>query len=280
MARPKVWCRPISMFEQERQLARFSGKVAVVTGGASGIGAAIAARLAGEGANVLVADRNPPAALPGGARFHQCDVTNTDQVGQALAEAASAWGRLDILVNNAGVGALAMAEDTDEALWDHVFAVNTRAVFLCCRAAIPLMRANPGGSGGAIVNIASISGLLGDYGMSAYNASKGAVVNLTRSLALETAQYGIRVNAVCPGLIDTPMSAPGLQRQEDLDFWLERIPLGRRGLPEEMASVVAFLASDDASYVTGANLPADGGVMAHTGQPNFPARRALRQQKV
>jgi meso-butanediol dehydrogenase/(S,S)-butanediol dehydrogenase/diacetyl reductase len=280
MARPKVWRRPISMFEQERQLARFSGKVAVVTGGASGIGAAIAARLAGEGAHVLVADRNPPAALPDGARFRQCDVTNTDQVGQALAEAASAWGRLDILVNNAGVGALAMAEDTDEALWDHVFAVNTRAVFLCCRAAIPLMRANPGGSGGAIVNIASISGLLGDYGMSAYNASKGAVVNLTRSLALETAQYGIRVNAVCPGLIDTPMSAPGLQRQDDLDFWLERIPLGRRGQPEEMASVVAFLASDDASYVTGANLAADGGVMAHTGQPNFPARRALRQQKV
>ena len=268
------------MFEQEKQLARFSGKVAVVTGGASGIGAAIAARLAGEGAHVLVADRNAPAALPDGARFRQCDVTNTDQVGQALAEAVSAWGRLDILVNNAGVGALAMAEDTDEALWDHVFAVNTRAVFLCCRAAIPLMRANSAGSGGAIVNIASISGLLGDYGMSAYNASKGAVVNLTRSLALETAQYGIRVNAVCPGLIDTPMSAPGLQRQEDLDFWLERIPLGRRGKPEEMASVVAFLASDDASYVTGANLAADGGVMAHTGQPNFPARRALRQQKV
>ncbi len=259
-------------------MGRFSGKVAVVTGGSSGIGAAIAARLAGEGAQVLIADRNAPALLAEGMLFCQTDVTSSEQVGKALAEAQTKWGRLDILVNNAGVGALAMTEDMDEALWDHVFAVNTRAVFLCCRAAIPMMRANPGGSSGAIVNIASISGLLGDYGMSAYNASKGAVVNLTRSLALETAQYGIRVNAVCPGLIDTPMSAPGLQRQEDLDFWLERIPLGRRGLPAEMASVAAFLASDDASYVTGTNIAADGGVTAHTGQPNFPARRARRQQ--
>ena len=112
--------------------------------------------------------------------------------------------------------------------------------------------------------------------MSAYNASKGAVVNFTRALALETAQYGIRVNAVCPGLIDTPMSAPALQRQEDLDFWQKSIPLGRRGLPEEIAGAAAFLASDDASYVTGAMLAADGGITAHTGQPNFPARRALR----
>ncbi len=258
-------------------MARFSGKVAVVTGGASGIGAAIVARLAGEGAKVLIADRNAPAELAEGTRFCQTDVTSAAQVGKALNEAHAAWGRLDILVNNAGVGALAATEEMDEALWDHVFAVNTRAVFLCCRAAIPLMRANPGGSGGAIVNIASISGLFGDYGMSAYNASKGAVINFTRALALETALQGIRVNAVCPGLIDTPMSSPGLQRQEDLDYWLERIPMGRRGLPEEMASVAAFLASDDASYVTGAILAADGGATAHTGQPNFPARRALRQ---
>ncbi len=257
-------------------MARFSGKVALVTGGASGIGAAIAARLSGEGAHLLVADCNAPSALPDGARFCPCDVTSADQVGKAVEEARDAWGRLDILVNNAGVGALAMTEEMDEALWDRVFAVNTRAVFLCCRAAIPLMRANPGGSGGAIVNIASISGLLGDYGMSAYNASKGAVVNFTRALALETAQYGIRVNAVCPGLIDTPMSAPALQRQEDLDFWQKSIPLGRRGLPEEIAGAAAFLASDDASYVTGAMLAADGGITAHTGQPNFPARRALR----
>lgn len=257
-------------------MARFSGKVAVVTGGASGIGAAIVARLAGEGAHVLVADRNEPPALPEGARFCQTDVASAEQVGKALNEGHAAWGRLDILVNNAGVGALAATEDMDESLWDHVFAVNTRAVFLCCRAAIPLMRANPGGSGGAIVNIASISGMRGDYGMSAYNASKGAVINFTRALALETALQGIRVNAVCPGLIDTPMSSPGLQRQEDLDYWLERIPMGRRGLPEEMAGVAAFLASDDASYVTGAILAADGGSSAHTGQPNFPARRAQR----
>ena len=252
-------------------MARFSGKVALVTGGASGIGAACVARFLAEGAKVLIADINAPAQLAEGSRFVRTDVTCNDDVKAAIVAALEGWGRLDILVNNAGVGAFGETQDMDEAVWDKVFAVNIRAIFLFCRAVIPVMRK----SGGAIVNIASISGLLGDFGMGAYNASKGAVVNYTRSLALECARHGIRVNALCPGLVDTPMTTPGQVRPGDREAWEERIPLGRAAQPEEMAAVVAFLASDDASYMTGANVAADGGVTAHTGQPNIIARRQL-----
>ncbi|MEO6718629.1 MAG: SDR family oxidoreductase [Novosphingobium sp.] len=130
--------------------------------------------------------------------------------------------------------------------------------------------------GGAIVNIASISGLFGDYGMGAYNASKGAVVNYTRALALECASHNIRVNALCPGLVDTAMSSAGLERAEDRALWLMRIPLGRTARPEKMAAVAAFLASDDASYMTGSIVAADGGITSHTGQPHIISRRKLR----
>jgi meso-butanediol dehydrogenase/(S,S)-butanediol dehydrogenase/diacetyl reductase len=248
--------------------------VALVTGGSNGIGAAIVARLAGEGANVLIADRTPPATTSDAIRYIATDVAKTDEVAAAVAAALGHWGRLDLLFNNAGVGAFGEISETDDATWDQVFAVNIRAIFLFCRAAIPAIRES---GGGAIVNIASISGLGGDYGMGAYNASKGAVVNYTRSLALECAAHGIRVNALCPGLVDTAMSSPGLERPEDKAQWLERIPLGRPAKPEEMASVAAFLASDDASYLTGSIVAADGGTTAHTGQPNIIARRKLRE---
>ena len=191
----------------------------------------------------------------------------------AVAAAQDHWDRLDLLFNNAGVGAYGETPDMTEDQWDQVFAVNIRAIFLFCRAAIPVMR---DGGGGAIVNIASISALFGDYGMGAYNASKGAVVNYTRNLAIECAAHGIRVNALCPGLVDTAMSAGGLARDEDREHWQERIPLGRPARPEEMAAVATFLASDDASYMTGSIVAADGGITAHTGQPNFIARRKAR----
>ncbi|MBW8754542.1 MAG: SDR family oxidoreductase, partial [Sphingomonadales bacterium] len=132
--------------------------------------------------------------------------------------------------------------------------------------------------GGAIVNIASISGLAGDYAMGAYNASKAAVVNYTRSLALDCGRDGIRVNALCPGLIETEMAAAAVADPADRAFWFERIPLGRSGRPDEMAAVAAFLASDDASYMTGSIVTADGGITAHTGQPNAPDR--IRQRKL
>jgi len=254
-------------------LSRFAGKVALVTGGSNGIGAAIAARLAGEGANVLIADRTPPAATSDSIRFIETDATQAAAVAAAVAAAQDHWGRLDLLFNNAGMGAYGETPDMSEDLWDQVFAINIRAIFLFCRAAIPVMREQ---GGGAIVNIASISGLLGDFGMGAYNASKGAVVNFTRSLALECASHGIRVNALCPGLVDTAMSAGGLERAEDRAHWMDRIPMGRPARPEEMAAVAAFLASDDASYMTGSIVAADGGITAHTGQPNIIARRKLR----
>jgi meso-butanediol dehydrogenase/(S,S)-butanediol dehydrogenase/diacetyl reductase len=256
-------------------MARFAGKVALVTGGSNGIGAAIVARLADEGARVMIADLQAPAQADDAVAFMRTDATSAQDVAATVQGTLDRWGRLDVLVNNAGLGALAQTPDMAEDEWDAVFAINIKAIFLFCKYAIPAMRAN----GGAIVNIASISGLGGDYGMGAYNASKGAVINYTRSLALDCARDGIRVNALCPGLIETAMSQPGLARPDDRATWLATIPLGRPGRPAEMAAVVAFLASDDASFMTGAILAADGGVTAHTGQPNIPERRKLRAQQ-
>jgi len=256
-------------------MARFSGKVAIVTGGASGIGAATATRLASEGAMVMAADLQEPAITSDRVRFTRTDVTSADEVRALVDATLAAWGQLDILVNNAGTGSLAATPDMELAEWERVFAVNSTAVFLGCHEAIPHMRER----GGAIVNTASISGLFGDYSMAAYNASKGAVVNYTRALALECAPYGIRVNAVCPGLVETPMASAAIADPVDREFWFGAIPLGRAARPEDIAAVIAFLASDDAAYMTGANVPVDGGVTAHTGQPNFPVRQKLRAQR-
>lgn len=251
---------------------RFTGKVAIVTGGANGIGAAIADRLTAEGASVMIADMQEPANIGDNMAYTRTDVSSEADVTALIEATLGAFGRLDILVNNAGIGSLAAAPDTDPDHWDQVFAVNIKAIFLGCRAAIPVMREG----GGAIVNIASISGLAGDYSMGAYNASKGAVINYTRSLALECAEYGIRVNALCPGLVRTAMIGPTLDSPDDREAWLGPIPLGRPAEPTEMASVAAFLASDDASYMTGSIVTADGGITAHTGQPNIPLRQRLR----
>jgi meso-butanediol dehydrogenase / (S,S)-butanediol dehydrogenase / diacetyl reductase len=263
----------------ETVMARFAGKVAIVTGGSNGIGAAVAARLAADGAKVMIADVQAPADTSGAKMSDSIAFLNTDaSSAQAVSALVGAtlekWGRIDILVNNAGLGALAETPDMDEELWDKVFAINTKAIYLFCKYVIPIMRAQ----GGAIVNIASISGLAGDYGMGVYNASKGAVINYTRSLALDCARDGIRVNALCPGLIETAMTTLTVKRPEDREAWLGPIPLGRMGQPEEMANVAAFLASDEASYMTGSIITADGGITAHTGQPNVPHRRTLREQ--
>ncbi|HEX8058401.1 MAG TPA: SDR family oxidoreductase [Novosphingobium sp.] len=256
-------------------MARFDGKVAIVTGGARGIGGAIVKRLVSEGAKVMIADLNSPAETGGNVAFIKTDATRTADVQAAVAATLDRWGKLDILVNNAGIGSLVETPDMEEDAWDQVFAINTRAVFVFCKAAIPAMRQS---GGGAIVNIASISGLVGDFAMGAYNASKAAVVNYTRSLALDCGRDGIRVNALCPGLIETDMAAPAVADPVDRAFWFDRIPLGRSGRPEEMAAVAAFLASDDASYMTGSIVAADGGITAHTGQPNAPDR--IRQRKL
>lgn len=251
-------------------MAAFQDKAAIVTGGASGIGAATVRRLSAGGARVLICDLNAEAgaalAAETGASFRQVDVGDPTQIEAMVAGAEDAFGGLDILINNAGVGSFGETPDLAPETWRQVMAIDLDAVFHACRLAIPLMRR---GGGGAIVNTASISGLFGDYGFAAYNAAKAGVINYTRTLAIDHAKDGVRVNALCPGLIDTPLTA-GLKTIQGLEaHWTGLIPMGRPGLPDEMAAVICFLASDEASYMTGSIVVADGGVTAHTGQPQF-----------
>lgn len=251
-------------------MAGFQDKAAIVTGGASGIGAATVRRLSAGGARVLICDLNAEAgaalAAETGASFRQVDVGDPTQIEAMVAGAEDAFGGLDILINNAGVGSFGETPDLAPETWRQVMAIDLDAVFHACRLAIPLMRR---GGGGAIVNTASISGLFGDYGFAAYNAAKAGVINYTRTLAIDHAKDGVRVNALCPGLIDTPLTA-GLRTIQGLEaHWTGLIPMGRPGLPDEMAAVICFLASDEASYMTGSIVVADGGVTAHTGQPQF-----------
>ncbi len=256
---------------------RFGGRVALVTGGASGIGAATARRLRAEGARVAIGDLNESlgtalakelGAETGGALFQAADVADLASVERLVEATAARFGRLDVLVNNAGIGSFGETPDLDPEQWHRVIAVDLHSVFYGCRAAIPHLRR---AGGGAIVNTASISGLGGDQGFAAYNAAKGAVVNYTRTLAVDHGKEGIRTNAVCPGPIDTPLATVLMQSETIVGEYRRSIPLGRVGRADEVAAAIAFLASDDASYVNGVCLEVDGGLLAHTGQPNFVA---------
>jgi NAD(P)-dependent dehydrogenase (short-subunit alcohol dehydrogenase family) len=220
----------------------FAGKRALVTGGASGIGAAVVHRLTEEGADVVVADLN------GGVRL---DVRDEAQVAPLMAD-------IDILVNAAGIGSTTNAPDTPIEVWDEVLDVNARGTFLCCKHAIPGMIARGGGS---IVNVASIAGLIGLRNRAAYCASKGAVVALTRALAVDHVADGIRVNAVAPGTVDSPWVRRLVEEAgESLDELKARQPMGRLGTPDEIAEAIVYLAG--AEFVTGTILSIDGGVTA------------------
>jgi meso-butanediol dehydrogenase/(S,S)-butanediol dehydrogenase/diacetyl reductase len=256
---------------------RFSGKTAIVTGAASGIGAAITSLLAAEGAQVVAVDIDEKALShkAPGISNQVCDMTVAERVNAMVAETVLRFGRIDLLFNNAGTGALAETPDLDDNTWNKVFAINVNAVLYACRAVIPHMRKQ---GGGAIVNTASISGLHADYGFAAYNASKGALLNYTRAMAIDHARDNIRVNAFCPGFIVGTRLTAGLDSSPAGSLWKQAIPMGRGGTSEEMAKVAAFLASDDASYVTGSILVADGGLTAHTGQPNLVAMMQQRSQ--
>jgi meso-butanediol dehydrogenase/(S,S)-butanediol dehydrogenase/diacetyl reductase len=248
---------------------RFAARVAIVTGGASGIGAATVRALVAEGARVVVADvdRDGGAAIARetGAAFEAVDVAESAQLERLIADTARTCGRLDVLVSNAfatAVGAIASLGLGD---WVRTLDVTLTAVFVGLRAAIPPMRAQ---GAGAVVHVASVSGLRGDRGLAAYNAAKAGVVNLTRTAALELAPAGIRVNAVCPGLIDTPALRRVVDHQPARAAAARAaVPAGRFGRPEEVARAILFLASDDASYVTGTTLVVDGGLTAGTGIP-------------
>lgn len=246
-----------------------AGKSAIVTGGASGFGAEMARSFAAAGAAVLVADRDEAGAgavaaaiqsAGGKARELRIDVTSAADAERMVATVVAAFGRLDVLVNNAGtLGPRASLEETPEAAFDAMFAVNVKGVYLGARAALPQLRRQ---GAGVIINIASGSALRPRAGAVAYSASKGAVVTMTKALALEVAPYGIRVNAICPAIAKTPLARAFIGAEEDAEIWdqLGRdLPLGRLVAPADVAAAALWLASDAAAMVTGTCLPVDGG---------------------
>jgi len=239
---------------------RLEGKVALVTGAASGIGGACARRFAAEGARVGGID----VAVPGSHgcdAFAAADVRDGSAVASAVAEIVTELGPVDVLVNAAGVSSFGTADTIDEAEWDRVLDINLKGTWLVARAVLPGMVARGAGS---IVNLASVEGIEGGQAQTAYNASKGGVVLLTRSMAVDYGPNNVRVNCLCPGMIQTPMTAP-LQEgglRPVLDWFEAQHLLGRCGQPEEVAAAALFLASDDASFVTGHALAVDGGYLA------------------
>ncbi|EJN3358896.1 SDR family NAD(P)-dependent oxidoreductase [Vibrio alginolyticus] len=245
-------------------------KVALVTGSANGIGLAIAKRLYEEGANVALADWNEEQLANAVEGFdkqrvsaHSIDVSDPDKVAALISGVVTRFGKLDILVNNAGVHVPGSVIEGSVEDWKKISGVNIDGVVYCAKFALPELLKTKG----CMVNTASVSGLGGDWGAAFYCASKGAVVNLTRAMALDHGADGVRINAVCPSLVKTNMTNGW--PQDIRDKFNERIALGRAAEPEEIASVVTFLASDDASFINGVNLPVDGGATASDGQPKI-----------
>lgn len=247
---------------------RLTGRTAIVTGAASGIGKATAQRLASEGANVVVTDINDAAGNAVvqdltrqgySATFMHHDVTKADDWQRVIDDTVAAYAGLDILVNNAGMGDLLDIDAATQADWDRTIAIDQTSIFLGMKLASPHLKASGKGS---VINISSIFGISGGFGTSpAYHAAKGAVRTLTKNVAVLWAQQGVRVNSIHPGFIDTPLlaTAKGTPFEQVM---LDMTPMGRLGRPEEIAAAVAYLASDDASFVTGCELAVDGGYLA------------------
>jgi meso-butanediol dehydrogenase/(S,S)-butanediol dehydrogenase/diacetyl reductase len=249
---------------------RFEEKVAIVTGAGSGIGEATARRLSREGASVVLVGRTERKLVRVAANLPQdrtlvsiADVSEQAAVEMMVADTITRFGRIDILVNNAGAAPTGPFLEASIEDWRAVMATDVDGVLFCTRAALPHLLE----SKGCIVNVSSVSGLGGDWNMSFYNAAKGAVSNLTRSLALELGPQGVRVNAVNPSLTFTDLTKDMKADKALMARFADRIPLGRGAEPAEVADVIAFLVSNDARFVNGVNLPVDGGLMASNGQP-------------
>ena len=245
----------------------FKDKVIVITGAASGMGAASAREFAALGAKVVIVDRNEELAQQVAAEIGADepligDVSDSAFCDQVIATAVERYGRVDGVVNAAGIIVRASGEETTDEQWQRIMGVNVNGLFFMCRAAVQVMKSQ---GYGAIVNFGSIWGDVGAAGVAAYCASKGAVHQITRAMALDHAQDGIRINAVCPGEVDTPMLRSEREHPptaEDMQRLADSVPTGRLAQPEEIAKVVVFLASDAASYMTGALVPVDAGYTA------------------
>lgn len=250
---------------------RLENKVAIITGGGDGIGQATAVMFAKEGAKVVIADINPEKgnksvdmvkAVDGQAMFVQVDVAEADSVENMVKQVVDAYGKIDILVNSAAVFVEATVLNTSVEDWDRIMAINLRGIFLCCKYTIPeMIKAGKG----SIVNIGSEAGITGFKNQTAYDASKGGVVNMTRCLALDFAEHNIRANCVCPGTTETPMVKQAIAVAPDPEAARRSFsarPLLRLGRPEEIAAGILYLASDESPYATGAILAIDGGKTA------------------
>jgi NAD(P)-dependent dehydrogenase (short-subunit alcohol dehydrogenase family) len=248
---------------------QLQGKVAIITGAATGIGRATALLFAKEGASVVVADINEDDAQRtvadiedkgGSARFVQTDVSEAEDVQALMERSAEEMGGIDVIVNNAGAQRSGAVTEFEESEWDLLMRVNPRSCFLGAKYGVPYLRERGGGS---IVNVSSLAGLKGGPGMTAYSASKGAIIAFTRALAEELAPDNIRANSVCPGWIDTPFNEPAIEfmggRAQQEEMVQQTVPLKRQGTPEEIAPGILYLASDASSYVTGQELVIDGG---------------------
>jgi NAD(P)-dependent dehydrogenase (short-subunit alcohol dehydrogenase family) len=244
---------------------RLRGNVAIVTGAGRGIGQAIALRFAREGAKVAVVDIRGELAEQTARQISQeggeglplhADVALNDEVNRFATKTVESFGQINILVNNAGIGGSKACLDTSEEDWDRMVAVNIKSIFLVCKRVIPeLLRTGKG----KIINIASMYGMFGSPHTAAYSASKAGVINLTRQLAVDYSSHNICINAISPGLIETEMTRHKVKDPRVLTQYLQSIPLGRHGTPDDVAGAAVFLASDDSDFITGHNLVVDGG---------------------
>ena len=251
-------------------MSRFTQKVVVVTGAGSGIGEASAKRFAEEGASVVLVGRTAQKLeetladmTPGDHLVAACDVSEAAQVKQLSETVLKKYGRVDVLVNNAGVIVQGRIHEVDLDAWKTLMKTDLDGVFHGVHYFMPALLKSKGN----VVNISSVSGLGGDWGMSIYNAAKGAITNFTRALAMDYGADGVRVNAVCPGFTLTDLTEDASQDQALMERFYDRIPLRRAGEADDIAHAILFIASDEASYITGVNLPVDGGITASNGQP-------------